>query len=397
MTTIDIKIPKIGESITEAYIAQWLKSDGDFVENGEELVTLETDKISIDVTAEGSGTLKILIEDGETVEIGAVVGTIEVGQGVNAPSQDPSQSTKAPTPQVQQKPQPAAPPVESQPTPQKTPELERPENPKVERTAAKAVQSGGTPSSFMAQQILSNVSAPLADPKEEQWRERMSPIRQRIAERLLQAKNNTAMLTTFNEIDMTRVKQLRKEFKEPFMKKYGINLGMMSFFIKATIEALKECPRLNAKIDGNDVVFNRGYHIGVAIGGGKGLTVPVIRNAQNLNMAQIEATIKTYVDKIQANKLELSDLEGGTFTISNGGVYGSLLSTPILNMPQTGILGMHKIEDRPVAINGKVEIRPMMYVALSYDHRIIDGRESVTFLKKIKECIEEPSRMVMGI
>jgi 2-oxoglutarate dehydrogenase E2 component (dihydrolipoamide succinyltransferase) len=228
-------------------------------------------------------------------------------------------------------------------------------------------------------------------------RKPMSPIRQRIASHLLNAKQNTAMLTTFNDVDMTRVLALRAQFKESFKEKYGISLGMMSFFIKACVEALKEFPEVNAYIDDKDIVYHHYYHIGVAIGSEKGLVVPVIRHADKLNFAELEQAIVDFVNKIKENRLELSDLEGGTFTISNGGVFGSLLSTPILNMPQSGILGMHRIEKRPVALEDQMVIRPMMYLALSYDHRIIDGREAVTFLKRIKECIENPERIMMEI
>jgi 2-oxoglutarate dehydrogenase E2 component (dihydrolipoamide succinyltransferase) len=225
----------------------------------------------------------------------------------------------------------------------------------------------------------------------------MSPIRQRIAARLLEAKQNTAMLTTFNEIDMSRVMALRSQYKEIFKKKYGINLGFMSFFAKACVEALKEFSELNSFIEGSDIVSPQYYHIGIAVSGKRGLVVPVIRHADRLGFAEIEQTISDYVQKIQENRLELRDLEGGTFTITNGGVFGSLLSTPILNMPQSGILGMHKIEDRPVAVNGEIVIRPMMYVALSYDHRIVDGREAVTFLLRIKHCVENPERIMLEI
>jgi 2-oxoglutarate dehydrogenase E2 component (dihydrolipoamide succinyltransferase) len=228
-------------------------------------------------------------------------------------------------------------------------------------------------------------------------RKPMSPIRQRIASHLLNAKQNTAMLTTFNDVDMTRVLALRAQFKESFKEKYGISLGMMSFFIKACVEALKEFPEVNAYIDDKDIVYHHYYHIGVAIGSEKGLVVPVIRHADKLNFAELEQAIVDFVNKIKENRLELSDLEGGTFTISNGGVFGSLLSTPILNMPQSGILGMHRIEKRPVALEDQMVIRPMMYLALSYDHRIIDGREAVTFLKRIKDCTENPERIMMEI
>jgi len=234
-------------------------------------------------------------------------------------------------------------------------------------------------------------------PDEHITRKPMSQIRQRIATRLLEAKQNTAMLTTFNEIDMARVKEIRAHYQDAFQKKYGVRLGFMSFFIKACVEALMEFPELNGSIDGKDIIYHNYYHIGVAIGGERGLVVPVIRNADKLSFAQLEQAIIDYVNKIQENKLELADLEGGTFTITNGGVFGSLLSTPILNMPQSGILGMHKIEDRPMVVNGKVVVRPMMYVALTYDHRMVDGRQAVTFLVRIKEFIEDPERIMMEV
>jgi 2-oxoglutarate dehydrogenase E2 component (dihydrolipoamide succinyltransferase) len=238
-------------------------------------------------------------------------------------------------------------------------------------------------------------AAPAA--KEETTRRPMTPIRRRIAARLLEAKQNTAMLTTFNDIDMSRVMEIRSRYKEAFKQKYEVSLGFMSFFIKAAIEALKEFPQINAAVDGNEIVYHNYYHIGVAIGTGKGLVVPVIRHAQNLGMAQLEKAIVDYVQKIKDNRLALADLEGGTFTITNGGVFGSLLSTPILNTPQSGILGMHRIDKRPVVIDDEIVVRPMMYVALSYDHRIVDGREAVTFLRRIKEFVENPERMLVEI
>jgi 2-oxoglutarate dehydrogenase E2 component (dihydrolipoamide succinyltransferase) len=260
-----------------------------------------------------------------------------------------------------------------------------------------APDSGAEPLQKAAQPPPQPSAETTESDEERSTRKPMSPIRQRIASHLLNAKQNTAMLTTFNDIDMTRVMALRSEYKERFKKKYDISLGIMSFFIKACVEALKEFPEVNAYIDDKDIVYHHYYHIGVAIGSEKGLVVPVIRHADQLSFARLEQAIIDYVNKINENRLELSDLEGGTFTISNGGVFGSLLSTPILNMPQSGILGMHRIDRRPVAIDEQVVIRPMMYVALSYDHRIIDGREAVTFLKRIKECIENPERMMMEI
>jgi 2-oxoglutarate dehydrogenase E2 component (dihydrolipoamide succinyltransferase) len=247
------------------------------------------------------------------------------------------------------------------------------------------------------QPLAGDQAAPVQTDAEPVRRRPMSPIRQRIAVRLLEAKQNTAMLTTFNEIDMDKIMSLRRQYKESFKQRYGVNLGMMSFFIKASIEALKEIPRINAFIDGKDVLEHHYYHIGVAVGSERGLVVPVIRHADRMSFAGLEQAIVDFVKKINENRLEISDLEGGTFTISNGGVYGSLLSTPILNTPQSAILGMHKIEKRPVVVDDQIVIRPMMYVALSYDHRIVDGREAVTFLKRIKECVENPERMLMEI
>ena len=241
------------------------------------------------------------------------------------------------------------------------------------------------------------VCPPCEGPAEEVTRTPMSPIRKRIAERLLKARQNTAMLTTFNDVDMSAVNELRQRYKETFQKKYGVSLGFMSFFIKASVEALKAIPAINATIDGQDIVYHHYYHVGVAVGSEKGLVVPVIRHADRLTFAQLEQAINAFVAKIKDNKLALADLDGGTFTITNGGVFGSLLSTPILNTPQSGILGMHRVDKRPVAVNDQVVIRPMMYVALSYDHRIVDGREAVTFLKHIKECIENPERIMMEI
>jgi 2-oxoglutarate dehydrogenase E2 component (dihydrolipoamide succinyltransferase) len=268
--------------------------------------------------------------------------------------------------------------------------LEGGREPEEKPEAPKKAEEGKAPSGPAAQ-------APAEAGDEPVTRRRMTPIRRRIAERLLESKQNTAMLTTFNEIDMSRVNAVRKQFKEPFRDKYGVSLGFMSFFVSASVAALKEFPEVNAFIEGEEIVYHHYYHIGIAVSGEKGLVVPVVRHADRLSFAEIEKAIVDYAKKIKENRLEVSDMEGGTFTITNGGVFGSLLSTPILNYPQSGILGMHKIEDRPVAVDGKVEIRPMMYVALSYDHRIVDGREAVTFLRRIKEFIETPERMMIGI
>ena len=433
---LEIKVPSVGESVTEATLGQWYKKDGDFVRTDEPLFVLETDKVTLEIEAEADGVLDITVAEGETVAIGAVVGKIETDA---APE-------KAAEPEVKEKPREEevkeAAPEEEEPVPEKVVEEEEEETPEVEEIPAAAEPPKAekilSPSvrRLVAEKNLDvskiagtgpggritkgdvilylEQAAPTAPPAvvtpqpaqphevtthpdEQITRKPMSRIRQRIATRLLEAKQNTAMLTTFNEIDMARVKEIRTHYQDAFQKKYGVRLGFMSFFIKACVEALMEFPELNGSIDGKDIIYHNYYHIGVAIGGERGLVVPVIRNADKLSFAELEQAIIDYVTKIQENKLELADLEGGTFTITNGGVFGSLLSTPILNMPQSGILGMHKIEDRPMVLDGKVVVRPMMYVALTYDHRIVDGRQAVTFLVRIKEFIEDPERIMMEV
>lgn len=458
---IEIKVPSVGESVTEALLAQWFKNDGDRVKKDEPLFVIETDKVTLEVAAEQDGVLTIKVPEGETVAIGAVVGTLDT-EAVSkaepageAPPTDEGQAataadagvpeTKEPQPPPEkalgkepEKPSAAVPP--SAP-PKPAPVPLRPARPEAgDRRLAPSVRRLVTENSLDPSQIpgtgpngritkgdvvlylessrgastaakpeqdvepatlhaaAGGVQAAAVPPDAELSRRKpMSPIRQRIAVRLLEAKQNTAMLTTFNEIDMDKVMALRRQYKESFKQRYGINLGIMSFFIKASIEALKEISRINAFIDGKDIIEHDYYHIGVAVGSERGLVVPVIRHADRLSFAGLEQAIVDFVKKINENRLEISDLEGGTFTISNGGVYGSLLSTPILNTPQSAILGMHKIEKRPVVIDDQIVIRPMMYVALSYDHRIVDGREAVTFLKRIKECVENPERILMEI
>jgi len=432
---IEIKIPNVGESVQEAVLVEWYKKDGDTVQKDEPLFVVETDKVTLEIVAEASGVLKIRVSQGETVAIGTVVGIIDTEAAPAYPSK--------PAPPEKEAPMPSAPPVETEepaptevlpekaPTEPPLPELRRIIPPSVRRLVAEkniditAVTGTGPGNRITKGDVLlyleqaqaalqvsepvppetrklpvpeSEISSkPVPPVGEKISRKPMSPIRQRIASRLVEAKQNTAMLTTFNEIDMTRTMDIRAHFKETFREKYGVSLGFMSFFIKACVEALKEFPEINAFIDGKEMVYHHYHHIGVAIGTPRGLVVPVIRNAENLSFAQLEQAIVDYVDKIKNNRLELADLEGGTFTISNGGVFGSLLSTPILNMPQSGILGMHKIEKRPVVVDNEISIRPMMYVALSYDHRIVDGREAVTFLVRIKEIIEDPERIMMEI
>jgi len=444
---VEVKVPSVGESVTEALLAQWFKSDGDTVKKDEPLFVIETDKVTLEVVSEAAGVLSIKVQEGETVAIGAVVGTIDTAAAPKpaepppalepaeikqaqpqaaAPEEPPAQAPEAPAQTA-----PAPPPPQPASAPKQPPIRSDGLAPSVRRLIAEknldpaqitGTGPGGRITKGDVVLFLESAQAPAAAPapgvtavrkpaetppqpaaekiqpgEEGITRKPMSPIRQRIASHLLNAKQNTAMLTTFNDVDMTRVLALRTQFKETFKEKYGISLGMMSFFIKACVEALKEFPEVNAYIDDKDIIYHHYYHIGVAIGSEKGLVVPVIRHADQLNFAELEQAIVDFVNKIKENRLELSDLEGGTFTISNGGVFGSLLSTPILNMPQSGILGMHRIEKRPVAIDDQMVIRPMMYLALSYDHRIIDGREAVTFLKRIKECIENPERMMMEI
>jgi 2-oxoglutarate dehydrogenase E2 component (dihydrolipoamide succinyltransferase) len=440
---VEVKVPGVGESVTEALLAQWFKSNGDLVKKDEPLFVIETDKVTLEVVSEAGGVLSIKVQEGDTVAIGAVVGSIDTAAAPKpaaapeAPEIRKTQPQAAP-PEEPQEPAPEAPapPAPEPLPPQPISAAARPSfgsdnlAPSVRRLIAErnldpSQITGTGPAGRITKGdvvlFLEGLQAPSApapgddtvqkpaetppqqsvekiQPGEERiTRKPMSPIRQRIASHLLNAKQNTAMLTTFNDIDMTRVQSLRAQFKDSFKEKYGISLGMMSFFIKACVAALKEFPEVNAYIDDKDIVYHHYYHIGVAIGSEKGLVVPVIRHADQLNFAELEQAIVDFVNKIKENRLELSDLEGGTFTISNGGVFGSLLSTPILNMPQSGILGMHRIEKRPVAIEDQMVIRPMMYVALSYDHRIIDGREAVTFLKRIKECIENPERMMMEV
>jgi len=444
---IEIKIPSVGESVQEAVLVQWYKKDGDSVQKDEPIFVVETDKVTLEIVAEASGILKILVSEGETVSIGTKVGTIST-EAIPAPEPETAppeevEEASLPTPEA-----PAAMekaeevPVKAQEAPAKAEEVPvKPEpedlrmilSPAVRRLVAeKNIDISGIKGTgpgnritkgdvlLYLEQMPSEAPAPVpspAQPKikdaaplepeslvkpitskmENVTRRPMSPIRRTIASRLLEAKHSTAMLTTFNEIDMGHTMTIRSHYKEAFKEKYGVSLGFMSFFIKACVEGLKEFPQINAFVDGNDIVYHNYYHVGIAVGTGKGLVVPVIRNADMLSFAELEQAIVDYVNKIKNNRLELADLEGGTFTITNGGVFGSLLSTPILNTPQSGILGMHKIEKRPVVVDDEISIRPMMYVALSYDHRIVDGREAVTFLVRVKECIENPERIMMEI
>ena len=402
MATVSIQVPGFGETITEAILSRWLKPDGAAVAAGEPLYELETDKASDTVNAPSAGVLKIAATEGTTVPIGATIGTLDPD---GAPSAAPT-----PAPPKPSEPTPAPPkPTAASNGPDLSPATRRiVEEEKVDPAKVQATGPGGritkgdviahleTPSPNPQPPIPQPAAAPTAaGPRES--RQRMSGIRQKIAKRLVEAQHTAAILTTFNEADMSRVMELRAKYKEAFQKRHGVGLGFMSFFVKATIEALKAFPAVNGRIDGQDIVHNHAYDIGVAVSTERGLMVPVVRDADKLSFAGVEKAIAEFGKKAKENAIAVADLQGGTFTITNGGVFGSLLSTPILNPPQSGILGMHSIQKRPVAIDDQVVIRPMMYLALSYDHRIVDGKEAVSFLVRIKEGIENPERMLIEI
>jgi 2-oxoglutarate dehydrogenase E2 component (dihydrolipoamide succinyltransferase) len=372
---IDVKVPAAGESITSANVARWHKGDGAAVTKGEVLVTLETDKVSSELEADASGTLKILVSEGNEVGIGTLIARITVGAAGPAAA---SPAANTPAPATAAVPKPVAAPVAA-PAPAAA------ERPKPVFSAPSTPSAAPSPASSEA----------TVDGSGRTTRKKMSMMRRKIATHLVNAQQTAAILTTFNEADMSAVMDLRKAVQDDFMKKHGVKLGFMSFFVKAVVQALKDVPQVNGMIDGQDIVQNHFYDIGVAIGTEKGLIVPVIRDADRKSFAQIEQDILDYAKKSKEGKIAIEDLQGGVFTISNGGTYGSLLSTPILNPPQSGILGMHTIQQRPVAVNNQVVIRPMMYLALSYDHRLVDGKEAVTFLIRIKDCIENPTRLML--
>jgi 2-oxoglutarate dehydrogenase E2 component (dihydrolipoamide succinyltransferase) len=401
---MDIRIPAVGESILEALLVAWRVADGATIRQGEVLCDLETDKVNVEVTAEIDGTVQIAVPAGQTLPIGAVIGAIVPGEVAAQPPKE--QSTPPP-------PRPA--PVESKaPINPGAAKLARdqglnptniPGSGRGGRVTVEDVLQAETPPP--PGQVRSEEGAiwqapPPAAPQDAPderpvTREPMSPLRQRIAARLLAARQQTALLTTFNEADLGALKALRARHQEQFTKKHGIKLGLMSFFVKATVEALKAYPAVNARIDGSDIVNHHYYDIGIAVGTERGLVVPVLRDADRLTFAEIERQIAALAHKANERKLTLAELEGGTFTISNGGIYGSLLSTPLLNPPQTGVLGMHAVQERPVARDGQVVIRPMMYLALSYDHRLIDGREAVGFLARVKEYLEDPEQLLLEL
>ncbi len=415
----DVKVPAVGESITEATIGSWMKQNGEAVKRNDVLMLLETDKASVEVVAEQDGVLQIKSQAGQTIPIGAVVAVIDsdakatVASGTSA-SAAPSTATApaggpapGPTPSVEMRAssQHLSPAVQKIVTEKGIdPSTVQGTGKDGRLTKGDVMGANGTamvsPSPAPAQKAPAATPAPVLRGPSKQGDEKrvaMTTIRKKTAERLKQAQNTAAILTTFNEIDMSKANELRNAYKDKFKEKYGTSLGFMGLFVKAAIEALKDWPAVNASIDGNDIVYKNFYNIGVAVGTEKGLIVPVIKDADQLTVAGVELAIKGFANKAREGRISIDDLSGGTFTISNGGVFGSLMSTPILTPPQVAILGMHKVEDRPVAINGKVEIRPMMYVAVSYDHRIIDGKEAVSFLVRIKECIENPERLILEI
>lgn len=411
---VDIIVPVVGESISEVYIGEWLKKAGESVEKDEPIVEIETDKATLEVPAPVAGTIsETLVAEGDSANVGDVIGKIQEGAGsVAAPVAGASDASASAETVV-----PATPPVAGQAVEFVMPAAQRLlEQHNLTASAIPATGPGGRllkedveryiasgAASASASTSASSVSAS-ATPQvatvtgaRHEERVAMSPLRRTVARRLVESQHTTATLTTFNEADMTAVMNLRKEFKEGFEKKHGVRLGFMSFFVRAVVEALKTIPQLNAYVDGEEIIYHNYYDIGIAVSGKKGLLVPVIRNAERMSFAELERAVGDYGQRAQKNRIMPEELEGGTFTISNGGVFGSMMSTPILNPPQSGVLGMHNIIQRPVAINGTIEIRPMMYLALSYDHRIIDGRESVTFLKTVKEGIENPARLLLEV
>ncbi len=411
----EIRVPTLGESVTEATIGKWFKKPGDAVAVDEPLVELETDKVTIEVPAPAAGVLSdIAAKDGETVAVGALLGQIKDGAAAVAAAPKP-----AAPPAAQAAPVKPAPP----PAPPKVQPADVPLAPSVRKLAAESGMDASTvpgsgkdgrvtkgdmlaaieraaaaPTPVAQPAAAVQVRAPSpADDAAREERVRMTRLRATIARRLKEAQNTAAMLTTFNEVDMSAVMHLRNQYKDLFEKRHGAKLGFMSFFVRASVQALKEIPSVNAEIDGADIIYKNYYHIGVAVGTEKGLVVPVVRDADAMSLAEIEKAIADFGRRAREGTLKIEEMQGGTFTISNGGVYGSLMSTPILNAPQSGILGMHKIQERPVVVSGRIEARPMMYLALSYDHRIVDGREAVTFLVRLKESLEDPARLVLDL
>jgi 2-oxoglutarate dehydrogenase E2 component (dihydrolipoamide succinyltransferase) len=427
----EIRVPALGESVTEAIVGKWFKNAGDHVDVDEPLVELETDKVTVEVPSPASGVLgEIRAAEGTTVAVGAVLGAIKNGAAASAKAA--AAPARAPQPAPPQAPARAAPPPKQAPKQVAKPTGgEMPPSPAARKKLAEtALDVGAVSGSGKRGQILkedvaaarlqaaeeaapappaARGAAPVPVPVQQlrlpaaandaarEERVRMTRLRQTIAQRLKDAQNTAAILTTFNDVDMSAVMKLRSEFKELFEKRHGVKLGFMGFFVKACLQALKEIPAVNAEIDGDEIIYKNYYHIGVAVGTERGLVVPVIREADRMSLAEIEGHIADFGKRAREGKLSIEDMQGGTFTITNGGVYGSLLSTPILNAPQSGILGMHRVEERAVVRDGQVVARPMMYLALSYDHRIVDGKEAVAFLVRVKECLEEPQRFILEL
>ncbi len=399
---IELKIPSVGESVTEVTISQWLKSDGDYVEMDEPVAELESDKATVELNAESAGTLKILIKEGEDVQVGSVVAEIDT-------------DAEAPATTSSQKEEPVKKPEGKEEVKQVTPEKQAgsyaagtpsPSASKVlsEKGISPSNVSGTGKGGRITKQdallaqpsAMQNGGMKLGNGSREQRREKMSNLRKTVSRRLVAAKNETAMLTTFNEVDMMPIMDIRKAYKDKFRDKHGVGLGFMSFFVRACVLALQKFPAVNAYIDGNEIIFNDFQDISIAVSGPKGLMVPVIRNAESLNMWEIENEVLRLAVKARDGKLGIDEMTGGTFTVSNGGVFGSMMSTPIINPPQSAILGMHNIVERAVVVNGEIVIRPMMYIALSYDHRIIDGKESVSYLVEVKKALEDPTMLLGG-
>jgi 2-oxoglutarate dehydrogenase E2 component (dihydrolipoamide succinyltransferase) len=419
----EIRVPALGESVTEATIGKWFKQPGEAVAVDEPLVELETDKVTIEVPAPAAGVLAdIAAKDGDTVAVGAILGQIKEGAAGAAVKAAPAATPNASTP-----PQPAPPAAAPKPAPAPKPATAKPSDaplaPSVRKLAAESnidaasvagsgkdgrVSKGDmlaaieraaaapTPVAATAAAVQMRAPAPPDDAAREE-RVRMTRLRQTIARRLKDAQNTAAMLTTFNEVDMSQVMALRTQYRDLFEKKHGVKLGFMGLFVRACVQALKEIPAVNAEIDGADIVYKNYYHIGIAVGTERGLVVPVVRDCDAKSLGEIEKAIADFGRRARDGALKIEEMQGGTFTITNGGIYGSLMSTPILNAPQSGILGMHKIAERPMVVAGKIEVRPMMYLALSYDHRLVDGREAVTFLVRVKECLEDPARLVLDL
>lgn len=413
---VEVTVPSVGESISEGVLARWAVADGEYVHKGDVLFELETDKATTEVPAPESGVVHHQVQEGDDVAVGAVVASIDPNGG------SPKSSAAKKADEKKEKPAEAVP--KEAPAAEEKPAAEREKTPvtsvarkiaeenKIDLSSVEGTGPGGRITREDVEAAIRDrdekrgtkpeakpAAAPPAAPAAEGdiTRERMSTLRRRIAARLVEAQHTAAMLTTFNDVDMSAIMELRSQYKDAFKEKHGVGLGFLSFFAKAVVEGLRMFPRLNAMIDGNEIVTHHRYHIGIAVSTDKGLVVPVVRDVDRLSFAQIEAAVRDHATKARDGKIDLEDLQGGTFTITNGGVFGSLLSTPILNPPQSGILGMHRIEDRPVAVNGQVVVKPMMYIALSYDHRLVDGREAVSFLVRVKECLENPSRMLLDI